>query len=358
VLGLVGGLLMLVIAPVGLLCGRLAAGCAWWIVTVATRLADLPAAAVDWSAGPLPVAVLSVLCLAGGVIATRVLRGRRGSIGAAAVLLVLLVHPAPALGWPPQGWVLVACDVGQGDGLVLNAGDGRAVVVDTGPDPRLMRRCVGRLGIRRLPVVVLTHFHADHVDGLPAVLDGPRVGEIDVTAIREPAGGATAVDRWAAQAGVPVRVPPVGEVRAVGDLTWQVLGPGRTAEAGGHGEEGSVANNASLVLLVRVRGVTILMAGDMEPEAQQQLERSVPALHVDVLKVPHHGSRYQDPGLLSGLGARLAVVSVGQDNDYGHPAAATLTLLRQAGMLVRRTDRDGDVAVVVRDGRLSVASRG
>ena len=79
---------------------------------------------------------------------------------------------------------------------------------------------------------------------------------------------------------------------------------------------------------------------------------------VDVLKVPHHGSRYQDPGLLTGLGARVALVSVGADNDYGHPAPETLGLLEEAGMLVRRTDEDGDVAVVVDDdGGLRVVTR-
>jgi competence protein ComEC len=100
--------------------------------------------------------------------------------------------------------------------------------------------------------------------------------------------------------------------------------------------------------------VRILMGGDMEPEAQEALARSLPGLRVDVLKVPHHGSRYQDADLLSGLHARLAVVSVGSDNDYGHPADSTLRMLRSAGMTVERTDRDGDVAVTVRDGRLGV----
>ena len=100
------------------------------------------------------------------------------------------------------------------------------------------------------------------------------------------------------------------------------------------------------------------MAGDMEPEAQQALAAALPGLRVDVLKVPHHGSRYQDPALLTGLGARLALVSVGRDNDYGHPALATLQLLRRAGMRVERTDLDGDVAVTVHDGGLGVRSRG
>jgi len=77
-----------------------------------------------------------------------------------------------------------------------------------------------------------------------------------------------------------------------------------------------------------------------------------------VPKVAHHGSSKQDPSLVNGLGARLAVISVGLDNDYGHPAPATLNLLRRAGMLVRRTDLEGDVAVVVDEsGRLSTVTR-
>jgi len=272
----------------------------------------------------------------------------------------VLVRPLPTPGWPPAGWVLVACDVGQGDGLVLDAGHGQAVVVDTGPDPRLMDRCLTRLGVDRLPVVMLTHFHADHVNGLPAVLRGRHVGEIEVTATEDPASGAAAVHRWASDARVPVRVPAYDEVDRVGDLTWQVIGPVRppSASSSSAPEEGSRPNNASLVLLVRVRGITILMSGDMEPAAQQLVEQSLPDLHADVLKVPHHGSRYQDPRLLQSLGARLAVISVGAQNDYGHPAASTLAFLRQAGMRVERTDRDGDVAVVVRDGDITVRTRG
>jgi competence protein ComEC len=284
--------------------------------------------------------------------------GRRWwATGCALLLAAVMLRPLPSLGWPPPGWVLVACDVGQGDGLVLHAGARSAVVVDSGPDPRLMDRCLDRLGVERVPVLVLTHFHADHVDGIEGVLGGREVGEVDVTATREPEYGAELVDESAAAAHVPVRVPALGEVRRVGDLTWQVVGPVDGGGGVSHGEEGSVANNASLVLLVRVRGVRILMGGDMEPEAQEALAAAAPSLRVDVLKVPHHGSRYQDPAFLTGLGARLAVVSVGADNDYGHPAGSTLRLLRGAGMLVRRTDQSGAVAVVVRDGRLGVVTR-
>jgi competence protein ComEC len=152
-----------------------------------------------------------------------------------------------------------------------------------------------------------------------------------------------------------VRVPVYGEMRSVGRLTWQVVGPvGARPEP--VGEQGSLANNASVAVVVEVRGLRLLLTGDVEPEAQQAMARALPALRVDVLKVPHHGSRYQDAGFLTGLSARLAVISVGEGNDYGHPAPETIDLLEQAGMLVRRTDLHGDVAVVVDDGELSVVT--
>jgi competence protein ComEC len=262
------------------------------------------------------------------------------------------VRPLPSPGWPPRGWLMVACDVGQGDGLVLNAGGGAAVVVDAGPEPQHMDRCLDRLGVRRVPVVVLTHFHADHVDGLPGVLDGREVGRIEVTAVAAPAEGARQVTSASAAGRVPLRVPEYGETRRVGDVTWQVVGPRPSAPTAFHAED--AANNASVVLLASVRGTRLLLGGDMEPEAQHALDSSVPDLRADVLKVPHHGSRYQRPELLTGVGARVAVISAGADNDYGHPAPSTLALLRGAGMVVARTDEQGDVAVVARDGRLRV----
>jgi competence protein ComEC len=356
VLGLIGGLAVLAVEPVGRLLGRAAGWCAWWIVSVAEQSARLPTAAIEWSADALSVATLSALCAVLALAMPGFLAHRGWSLGAAFLMLVVVIRPLPTVGWPPDGWVMVACDVGQGDGLVLNAGDGSAVLVDTGPDPDSMRACLTRLEVVRVPVAVLTHFHADHVDGLPGVLDAYPVGEIEVTALQDPAAGATAVSTWAAAAGVPVRVPAYGEVQRVGDLTWQVIGPSRQVQADGHGEEGSAANNASVALLVATRGVRILLTGDMEPEAQELMRRAIGDLHVDVLKVPHHGSRYQDPAFLSGLGARLAVISAGAGNDYGHPAPETLDILRDAGMVVRRTDQSGDVAVLVDGDRLRVVT--
>ena len=140
-------------------------------------------------------------------------------------MVVALVGPPHRPGWPPSGWVLVACDVGQGDGLVLRAGPHDAVVVDTGPDPAPMRRCLSLLGVRRVPLLVLTHFHDDHVGGLDGVLATGPVGQVWVAPLDSPGPGAAEVRTAAAARGVPVLTPPVGAAGAVGDVSWQVLGP-------------------------------------------------------------------------------------------------------------------------------------
>jgi competence protein ComEC len=354
VLGLAGGLLVLLVEPLGVLLGRVAGLCAWWIIEVAERSAAMPTAAVSWSSGATSITLLSLICLGLAFVMPRVL-GRRGwAVVLTGLMLLAVVRPLPTPGWPPEGWLMVACDVGQGDGLVLNAGAGTALVVDVGPDPLAIDRCLDRLGVERLAAVVLTHFHEDHVAGLPAVLEERPPDEVVVTAFADPVSGAESVVRWAEAAGVPVRVPAYGEVRRLGSLTWQVVGPSGRFATGAAVSKGSSANNASVAMLVEVEGIRILLTGDMEPEAQKAMRRALPSLRVDVLKVPHHGSRYQDPDFLTGLSARVAIVSAGIDNDYGHPAAETLELLEGSGALVRRTDESGDVAVVVREGQLTV----
>jgi competence protein ComEC len=223
---------------------------------------------------------------------------------------------------------------------VLSVVPGTAVVVDAGPEPRLVDRCLRGLGVERVPVVVLTHLHADHVEGLPGVLRGRDVGEVQLGRHDDPADEFERVRRWTTRADVPLTRTTVGDRVRAGPVTWRVVWPDRVIQAG------SVPNNASTVAVVRTHGVRILLTGDIEPEAQRALLATGRVGVVDVLKVAHHGSAYQAPELLSAVRPRVALISAGADNDYGHPAPSTLRALRRAGTLVGRTDRDGTLVVV------------
>jgi len=324
-----------------------------WLVTVAEHGARVPGATLAWpgggTGGLLLAGALTVALLLGRVRTIR----RTALCAACAAGLVALPLRTVAPGWPPPGWVLVVCDVGQGDALVLNAGPGAAVVVDTGPDPVGVDRCLRRLGVGRVPLLVLTHLHADHVGGLAGALHGRAVGAIEVGPLHEPGVTWAVLQKEARAARVPLVASSVGERRLIGPLSLQVLAPA----AAFHGTR-SDPNNSSIMLRVRVAGRTLLLAGDAEVEAQAALLATGQDLRADVLKVAHHGSAYQDPAFLAAVHPAVALVSVGAGNTYGHPSPPTLRRLQLLGAQVRRTDRDGDLAVSVRAERLFVTTAG
>ena len=196
---------------------------------------------------------------------------------------------------------------------------------------------------------------ADHVEGVPGVLRGRRVDALMMNGLDDPPAEARRVAAWAAAARLKPRSAQVGASGRTGAVEWLVLWPAWVIH------EGSTPNNDSVVLLVHSHGLRLLLLGDVETPAARQVDRALRAgpggTEVDVLKVAHHGSALQDPGLVQDAAARLALVSVGAGNVYGHPAASTIDLLRGTGAMVRRTDQDGDIAVLVDRGGLEVVTR-
>ncbi|HET7397982.1 MAG TPA: ComEC/Rec2 family competence protein [Intrasporangium sp.] len=333
-----------------------AQGIAW----VARRCAEAPLGSIPWGTSAEAAVLLAALTALVVLVAPWLWhRSRLRPLLAVAVVLVTaaFVLPPSTVGWPPPAWITVACDVGEGDGLVVNSGAGHAVVIDTGTEPDVIDGCLTRLHVEVVDLVVLTHFHADHAGGLAGVLHGRRVAEIRVSTVKEPLAQSEHVSRLAAAAAVPLRELRAGDTVTVGPVRADVWWPGRPISAG------SVPNNGSVVMTVRTRGVGILFPGDMEREAAAEVLRAARLEPerwgtVDVLKVPHHGSSNRDDGLLRYVAGRLALISVGTPNDYGHPAPSTLNALARNGFRVHRTDLEGDL-VLVRDVRgLTVIGRG
>jgi competence protein ComEC len=192
------------------------------------------------------------------------------------------------------------------------------------------------------------------------------VGAIETTGFEEPVDQVELVRREAQARRIPLVRAVAGERRRLGGLDWEVLWPptsspfrsGRAVPPVPLVPEPEGPNDASVTLLVRSGGLRMLLLGDLEPPAQRALARSPAAAllgGVDVLKVAHHGSAFQDPDLMRAVAPRLALISCGEDNPYGHPAPSTVSALRATGAVVLRTDQDGALAVAGTGAELHVA---
>ena len=256
---------------------------------------------------------------------------------AIAVSLVLIAGAVKA---ESNDWQLFQCDVGQGDALLVRTGEHSAILIDAGPDPELMDRCLRHAGIKEISLLVITHLHADHYAGIPGVLRGRRVAswwlsessylssnardeyrEIDALLSEEP------------------EIVSAGDLFTVADIEVEVLSP----ESGALVHDANSINNASLVLMVCIDGVDILVTGDIGEERQEWIAESYDLQSVDIYKVSHHGSRSRSWTFDNELNPKLALISVGANNPFGHPA--TETLERLAPAVIHRTDLKGEAQI-------------
>lgn len=340
----------------------LAGWCVQPILWVAQVGSSLPGAAVAWPADAIGVALCIVGCVLVAVLAGELLRSPLGVLGLVLVMLLgLVLRPAP-LGWPGT-WSAVFCDVGQGDATVLRAAPATAVVVDTGPDPGSVQRCLDSLGVTAVPMVVLTHYHSDHIGGASALLARYEPELVVVSPLASPETAAAAVAQAAADVGARLVVATPGQVLRAGDVTWTTVGAYEPKEVMSDGsEESGDENDSSVVGLADVAGLRVLLPGDVEPAGQRRAmataEQLGLSLGVHVLKLPHHGSSRQEEEFFAATGAVLAVASAGRDNDYGHPSATALALAIRSGMTVARTDEEGATAVALDGAQLSVRRAG
>lgn len=312
-----------------------------WLVVVAERCAAVPDAATGWPAGSFGAVVLTLLLLLGGWALWRFPRWRVVAL-AAVVGAAVVGWPVRQTirGWPPTQTVLVACDVGQGDALVLPTGPGQAILVDSGREVTGVDRCLDQLGIHSLPLVLLSHLDADHADGLAGALTGRSVGVVATGTLPPSDTRVAALDRLLTRFHRARTTLVPGERRQVGSAAVEVLAPDPAWASAS-----ATPNDMCLVLRVTTRGLRVLLTGDLSAQAEARILDSGIDVRADVLKVPHHGSADTDPDFLAATGARVALISVGAHNTYGHPTQRALTWLAQDAMWVHRTDREGDLAV-------------
>ena len=212
-------------------------------------------------------------------------------------------------------------------------------------------KCLRNLGIKEVPLLILSHFHADHVGGLSGLLQSRRVGQVWISNNLEPLLESTHALKLLRESEV-VTVQK-GLVSQIAGIQFEILWPENTTNnfAAMPGD-GSQINNSSIAMLVTTADWSIFTAGDLEPPAQHEILRSVRT--VDIYKVCHHGSKYQDQELMEALSAQIAVISVGAKNSYGHPAPETIASLTRLGTQVVRTDIDGEVAITAKVHHLRV----
>ena len=264
-------------------------------------------------------------------------RWRRAALAAATlVLAAVLAGPAmvrPRAGAGAEGLVVRLLDVGQGDAILLDPPAAPPVLVDAGPPGSGVGGRLRELGIDRLAAVAVTHSDSDHAGGLAEVLGASSVERLLLARPSQELLGMAA-----AAAVAPARMVEGSELRS-GGLRLSALWPPRELV------EGSTAdvdrNGLSLVLMAEWRHFSMLLTGDAEAEAVP-----LDPGPIDVLKLAHHGSA--DLGLenlLQRTAPRLVVISVGEDNPYGHPAPATIAELGASPASTLRTDEDGEIVI-------------
>jgi len=305
-----------------------------------------------------PAAIL-LLVLAGGTLAACLAEDARhgavAAVAAAALLPWLPLLPRPG------GWAeLHAIDVGQGDAIALRSSRGRWVLVDAGRAWRggdagastvvpYLRRAGGPL-----VATIITHAHADHVGGMASVVRALRPRRLYDPAFVAPGGSYRAALRTAREIGATWQRVRPGDSLVVDDVVLRFLAPDSAWAA-----SLDDPNDASTIVLARIGSVRFLLTGDAERGEEEWLLARAASLRADVLKVAHHGSSTSSTDAwLDAVRPRIALVSVGALNSYGHPSLDRMHAMARRGARVLRTDRLGSIVIRTDGRRLVVVADG
>ena len=332
------------------------------IEMVAIFFAELPIVYFPWVTG-FSATILSTLLIlmVSAWLRSNLPRLRQVSVaGLVVVAVATLSVPAASEilpgGWPLRDWEVVACDVGQGDALVIKS-LGRVAVIDVGKDEDLIDACLTELGVSAIDLLVLTHFDFDHVGGLTGALRGRVPSHAIVSGFPDDRPATKSSLDQLLEVGAQVMIAEPTISGSLGEFDWRVLAPTKTAS------EAKDSNDASVTMVFRSPQLELVLLGDLGAEGQERVSRSIMQVirgspNPLILKVSHHGSNDQSAKFHQQLEPDLALISVGSENGYGHPGKQALQILDSVGAQVLRTDLLGAIAISSSGGELLWSATG
>lgn len=236
-------------------------------------------------------------------------------------------------------------NVGQGDAILIQTPEHQKILIDGGPDNLILEELGKALPFydRKIDAVFLTHPHADHLFGLLEVFKRYQVGKVYLTGVIHTTNEYLEFLKLIKEKNLPAEDLQAGDDLEYGEVKIRVLWPAEDL----NGKMIDNLNNSSLVLSVEYKDFAALLLGDLEEEGQGDMLRAGELLkHYNLIKIAHHGSSDGfDPELIDAVKPETAVISVGADNKYGHPALSTISALESRSIKILRTDRDGTISI-------------
>ncbi len=241
-------------------------------------------------------------------------------LGASVTFVVILVATNLNV-FSVRDWSIASCDVGQGDSTLIRTHKNSAVMVDTGDNPKVLRQCLETFAIEHVDTLIITHMHQDHYGAFEVL------GDFNLKKVLIPTSYVTPEFRAKL-----LNISPSVIEATTGYFEDHLYGRWNIVQVGkAGGESGADINNSGIVVFAWSKGVNALLLADVEIEAQAKLIASAPEWNINIVKIAHHGSRYQHPELAMNLSAQFGWISVGQDNSYSHPHPEMISLYKSVG---------------------------